>query len=261
MRYSWTIVLTLLLVLTACRPQTGDEPEEEDLEAKAMLQGIWRENETEEVSFRAEGDTIYFADAASMPVSFRVVGDSISLGDTRYAIVKLTDYQFWFKNQAGDERHLTKSVEADDSIVFEHAEPEILTLTEVLKRDSVVFFGGERYHWYVAVNPTTYKVNKMTYNTEGMGVENVYYDNIIHVSLYKGADCLFSRDFKKQTYEQNVPEHFLSQAILGNMEYDHIDAAGLHFHARLCIPDGASCYLVETLISFKGELKTTLLEY
>ena len=135
------------------------------------------------------------------------------------------------------------------------------TLNEVVKTDSVVMFGGQRYHWYVAVNPTRYKVQKTSYNDDGVGVENVYYDNIINISLFKGAEKLFSRDFRKQMYIKNVPPRFLDQAILGNMQFDHIDARGFHFNATLCIPDGASCYLIETLISFNGEVVYKLLEY
>ena len=89
----------------------------------------------------------------------------------------------------------------------------------------------------------------------------VYYDNIINISLFKGAEKLFSRDFRKQMYIKNVPPRFLDQAILGNMQFDHIDARGFHFNATLCIPDGASCYLIETLISFNGEVVYKLLEY
>ena len=58
-----------------------------------------------------------------------------------------------------------------------------------------------------------------------------------------------------------MPADFLEQAVLGNMEFSHADAAGLHFQATLCIPDGASCYLVETLISYKGQLSMKTIEY
>ena len=127
--------------------------------------------------------------------------------------------------------------------------------------DSVVMYGGERYHWYIAVNPTKYKVTKTAYNSDGVSVENVYYDNIIHLSLYRGSSRIFSRDIKKQMYAGDVPQQFLEQAVLGNMQYDHTDSHGVHFNATLCIPDGASCYLVETLIGFDGQLTMKLLEY
>ena len=266
-RLSVWMMFGVLLLFVACKQQQsqnflGSLPEgQEDIEAKAMLQGIWIESETEEVSFRAVGDTIYYPDSTSQPAYFRIVNDSLCLGDNRYAIINQTEHLFCFQNQAGDEMRLVKSETAEDSLAFSTHEPEILTLTEVLKIDSVVTFGGERYHWYIAVNPTKYRVTKTTYNSEGVGVENVYYDNIIHISLYRGSTCLFSRDFKKQMYGQDVPLEFLDQAVLGNMQYDHIDARGVHFNATLCIPDGASCYLVDNLIGFDGKMSMKVLEY
>ena len=62
-------------------------------------------------------------------------------------------------------------------------------------------------------------------------------------------------------YEDKVPKEFLSQAILGGMTYDYIDAKGVHFNATLCIPEEASCYMVETLVGFDGQLSMNLLEY
>lgn len=258
------IVLLMCLLFAGCKQQEAPDSVNEvseDLEAKTMLQGIWVESESEVVSFRAVGDTIFFPDSTSQPSYFRIVGDSFCLGDNRYAIVKQTEYQFVFQNQSGEEVRLEKSLNDEDSLAFVGSKPEILSLTEVLKIDSVVTYGGERYHWYIAVNPTKYKVTKTTYNADGVGVENVYYDNIIHVSLFCGSNRLFSQDIRKQMFADKVPLQFLEQAVLGNMIYDHIDAHGVHFNANLCIPDGASCYLVETLIGFDGQMNMKLLEY
>jgi len=268
MRIISTIILggmCLLLMAVSCKPQGGGQDAtveaEESAEAKALLQGIWIENETQEVAFRAEGDTIYYPDSTSQPAYFCIIDDSLCLGPNRYPIVKQSEYVFWFQNQTGDLRKFVKSESEDDTLAFVHQRPEILMATEVIKMDSVVFLDGERYHWYVAVNPTRYKVVKTTYNSEGVGVENVYYDNIIHISLFKGTSCLYSHDFNKQMYADNVPKDFLNQAVLGNMQYDHIDSHGVHFDATLCIPDGASFYMVETLVGFDGKVTMKLLEY
>ena len=251
-------------MMASCKPQDGAPgvaEAQENVEAKAMMQGIWIESETQEVAFRAEGDTIYYPDSTSQPAYFCIIGDSISLGPNRYPIVKQSEFVFWMKNQTGDLRKFIKSETEDDTIAFANQEPEILMANDVIKMDSVVFYNGERYHWYVAVNPTKYKVVKTSYTSEGVGVENVYYDNIIHISLFKGSACLYSQDFSKQMYADNVPQEFLEQAILGNMQYDHMDGRGIYFNATLCIPDGASCYLVETLISLNGKVTMKLLEY
>jgi len=258
------IAFLFCLSFLACKQQRADgsiNDASEDLEAKAMLQGIWIESETEEVSFLAKGDTIFFPDSTSQPSYFCIVRDSFCLGENRYAITKQTEHLFCFQNQAGEEVRLEKSENKEDSLAFSDNQPEILSLNEVLKIDSVVSFGGERYHWYIAVNPTRYKVTKETYNSDGVSVENVYYDNIIHISLYRGSTCLFSRDFKKQMFADDVPQQFLEQAVLGNIKYDHVDSRGVHFNANLCIPDVASCYLVETLIGFDGQMTKKLLEY
>ena len=266
MRVVSYIVCSLLMLVSCQRQQSAspvvaDAEELENAAAKAMLQGVWQEELTEEVVFRAEGDTIYYSDPSDQPAHFRIVGDSLEVGKHRYPIVKQTEHLLWFCNKSGDVTKLVKSEETDDTLAFSRHPGEVLSLTEVLKIDSVVNYGGQRYHWYIAVNPTRYRVNKTSYNSEGVAVDNVYYDNIIHISLYEGAKCLFSRDFKKDMYKGEVPQAFLEQAILGNMKYSLVDSQGLHFDATLCIPDEASCYLVETIISFKGKFSLKLLEY
>lgn len=252
-------------MLASCKHQQGPvsiatEDEPEDMEAKAMLQGIWQEETTEEVVFRAEGDTIYYPNPDDQPAHFRIIGDSLELGSHRYPIIKQTEHLLWFRNQSGETMKLVKSDEAEDTLAFNHLQAEILTPTEVLKIDSVVNYGGQRYHWYIAINPTRYRITKTNYNSEGVAVENIYFDNIIHISLYQGSKCLFSRDFKKNMYESQVPPSFLEQAILGNMQYGITDSHGVHFNATLCIPDEASCYLVETIIGFDGQVSLKLLE-
>ncbi|MBQ3744272.1 MAG: DUF4738 domain-containing protein, partial [Prevotella sp.] len=139
--------------------------------------------------------------------------------------------------------------------------PTVMTYTHQVKTDSTVSYNGARYHWYIAINPTRFKVVRRTFNDDGMEVENVYYDNIMHISVYNGAQCLYSSDFRKQQYTKLVPTKFLEEAVLANMEYSKADAEGLHFNATLCIPDGASCYLVETIISYKGKMTMKLIEY
>ena len=41
----------------------NNEPLPESREAKALLQGTWMDNETEDVLFRMKGDTVYYADS------------------------------------------------------------------------------------------------------------------------------------------------------------------------------------------------------
>ena len=264
MKQLLTIFLAAIL-LVGCSSQPAATPaatEEESREAKALMQGIWIDNESGDVAFRVKGDTIFYADSTSMPAYFKIIGDSLVFSSgTKYGIEKQTEHIFWFKNQNGDVIKLEKSDDAADADEFVRNTPKIITYTHQVKTDSVVTFGGERYHWYIAINPTKFKVVNRTFNDDGIEVENVYYDNIMHISVYKGANCLYSSDFRKSQYRGKVPEAFLEEAILANMEYSHIDAAGLHFNATLCVPDGASCYLVEALISNKGQMTMKTIEY
>ena len=256
------IVVVAVLLFVGCSGKQ-EKAVEEDREAKALMQGVWVDAETEDVSFRVEGDTIFYADSTSMPAYFRIVDDSLVLSSgTSYAIERQTPHIFSFRNQNGDVVTLNKldDVEADSLFVHDMT-PSVMTYTHQVKTDSVVSYNGARYHWYIAINPTRYKVVRRTYNDDGMEVENVYYDNIMHISIYNGAQRLYSSDFRKQQFAHLVPVKFLDEAVLANMEYVKADAAGLHFNATLCIPDGASCYLVETVISYKGEMTMKLLEY
>ena len=256
-----SIILVLALTLSACNRQ-GSKDVPENKEAKEMLQGVWIDAESGDVSFRVKGDTIFYADSTSMPAYFRIIGDSLVLASgTSYGIVKQMPHIFWFSNQNGDVVKLEKSEDPTDESEFVHDTPRVLSYTHQVKTDSVVSFNGEQYHWYIAINPTKYKVTKRSFNDDGLEVENVYYDNIMHIAVFQGSRRIYSSDFRKQQYAGKVPADFLNEAVLGNMEYSSIDAAGLHFNATLCIPDGASCYLVETLISFDGRLSMKLVEY
>lgn len=257
-------LLILLLTLIGCQRKSSDAvvTSAESKQAKALLQGIWVDAETEEVSFWVKGDTIYYPDSTSMPAYFCVTNDSLFIGQQSYLIVKQAAHLFWFRNQASDLIKLTRSDNPNDALMFRHEQPEALTMvSELQKSDSVVIYNGQRYHWYIAINPTRYRVTKTSYTDDGVGVENVYYDNIIHLSLYKGAEKLYSKDLHKNDYTSEVPEEFLQQAILGNMQYDCVDERGFHFNATLCIPDGAACYQISTDISFEGQLSLKLVEY
>ena len=260
-----TILISVALLASCTRQQGGSSiisTEEESRESKQMMQGIWVDAESEEVSFRVKGDSIFYTDSTSMPAYFKIVADSLIFSSgTKYHIEKQTEHLFWFRNQNGDLIKLKKSDDADAMNEFVHVTPKIMSYTHQVKNDSTVSYNGERYHWYIAINPTKYKVVRRTYNEDGLEVENIYYDNIMHISIYKGAQRLYSSDFRKNQFASKVPKDFLEEAVLGDMEYSHVDAAGLHFNATLCIPDGASCYLVETLISFKGEMSMKTVEY
>ena len=266
MKAHWLFLLFPLLLLSCGqKEQKGDasvkdEPQE-NREAKALLQGVWLDGETEEVVMKAEGDTIFFADATSQPAYFRIVGDSIELGSHTYHINKQTEHNFWFENPAGDEVRLVKhDATYDEQPAIINEQPQVITTTQAVTLDSVVYYGGQRYHWYVTVNPTRNRVMRTTYTPDGVAVEKEYYDNIIHVSLFKTSQRLFTRDFNKRAFSNDVPADFLEQSILGNISFSHADSRGFHFYATVCLPDGEQCYMIETLIGHDGQLSMKLME-
>lgn len=258
------VALVALASLASCKDKAGGAaPAVEDKEAEAMVQGIWVDQDTEMATFKLKGDSVFYPDSTAQPSLFKIYGDTLVIGASqRFPIVKLAPHLLWYKNQNGDVVRLGKSDSEEDSLLFVQARPKPLpVITEVVKSDTVVVWRGERYHLYVAINPTRYKVTSTTYSTDAVGVEHVYYDNIIHLGVYKGGTALFSRDIKKQMYARYVPAQTLAQSVLSSMEFAKADERGFHFNATICMPDGASCYMLDTNVSHAGKLTMELLEY
>ena len=255
-------LLLLAFTLAGCGRGNSASQGSESLQAKQLLQGVWSDKETESIVFKMEGDSVYYPDSTSMTAYFMVVGDTLYIGPSaRYHIEKQTEHLLWFTSQNGDMVKLVKKVQEDEDEVFDKVEPQIQTLTEVLKRDTVIYHNGRKYHLYIAVNPTKYRVSRSTVNEDGLSVENVYYDNIIHLSIFQDANHVFSRDFRKQFFERQLPAGTMPQLILNNMEYRGVDADGFHLDVSLCVPGDASCYLIEQQISFDGRIHSKLIGY
>jgi hypothetical protein len=98
-------------------------------------------------------------------------------------------------------------------------------------------------------------VIKPTYNDDGVEVDNVYYDNIVYVSLYQGATKVFSRDFHKQDFKRQIPGPFLRQGILSDIVFQKIDQEGVTYTAVIASPDSDSSYEVNIIISFRGQMR------
>lgn len=251
--------LGCLLGLTCCGHKAA-APEEvkEDAAAKKLLQGIWlNDDEEDDVAFRVKGDTIYYPDSTSQPVYFYIAGDTLVMKGAnvvKYPILKQAAHLFEFKVQNGD---VVKLVKTDDKSYLQQFVREhtvALNQNMLIKRDTVVTDGEEKFHLYVQVNPTTYKVFKSSYNDDGVEVDNVYYDNIINLNVFRGANKVFSRDFHKQDFKHQVPASFLEQAILSDLVYDHVDKQGVHYLAVLAMPDSSTSYQVEVVISTNGHM-------
>lgn len=261
--YKGISIVMLAVALSSCgTPQHKAAGPEENREAKSLLQGIWLDDNTETALIKVKGDTLFYADAGAAPVAFKVVGDSLITYGVRtnsYKIEKQGEYIFWIHSSVGDVIRLHKADNQFDSLSFVHTQ-EVPVYTEVIKKDSVVMYDNVRYRGYVYINPSKMKVVRPGVSGEGLGVDNVYYDNIIHICVYEGRKSLYAKDINKQMFKGVVPDEFLQGAILSDMDFCGVDAKGYHYRATVCIPDGASCYMVNITASTQGELSYELVK-
>lgn len=108
---------TLLLILSCSQQPHTKKIIQEDRAAKRMLQGIWINEDGEDVAFRVKGDTIFYPDTTSLPVYFQIIDDTLVLHgakEAKYHIQKQAEHLFVFENQSGEHITLTKSEDASD---------------------------------------------------------------------------------------------------------------------------------------------------
>lgn len=222
------------------------------------MQGIWIDDESDIPLLFIKGDTIYYANSQSTPVYFKIIKDTLyTFGNELacYQIDKQTEYSFSFHSLADNIVKLHKSEDPNDSLAFSGKPVEIIPIyTEVTQKDSVVFYNGIRYRAYVYINPSKIKVIKTTYSEEGISMDNIYYDNIMHICIYEGRKCLFSSDITKQMLENVISTDFLQQSILSEMNFKNVDRKGFHYQATVCIPESSVCNIADLSVSFDGKL-------
>lgn len=254
---SFLLVVMALAVVSCARKGEQAAAPVENLEAKKMLQGIWVDADDESVAFKVKGDTIYYPDTVSAPVFFQIMKDTLMMKGSqlnKYQILKQAAHLFEFKNTSGDIIKLVKSEDPQDNVLFEKRRVIPLNQGRVVKRDTLVDAKGDRYHCYMQVNPTTYKVYKSAYNNEGLVVDNVFYDNTVHVSIFKGGVKVYSHDFRKSEFAAQVPAGFLRQSILSDILLLDAGDKGFRFQAQLTMPDSYSNYLIDFVVGFKGNV-------
>ncbi|MBP6065137.1 DUF4738 domain-containing protein [Bacteroides sp.] len=257
------IAVLLVILLTAChsgKQQNSIQPDE-DIHAKSSLQGIWIDSETDSPLMRIKGDTIYYSDPKNIPVYFKIIKDTLyTYGNelNRYQIDQQTEQVFWFHSYPDNIVKLYKSEEPNDSLAFSVKMLEEMPIyNEKTEKDSVIIYNGTRYRAYVYINPSKIKVIKTSYSEEGIGMDNIYYDNVMHICVYEGRKSLFASDITKQMFEHVIPTDFLTQSILSDMNFTGIDSKGYHYQAMLCIPESAVCNIANLTISFEGKLSIT----
>ena len=246
----FSALMLLAFVLSAC--QGGME----NREAKGMLQGVWHNADTNERSLYVKGDTICYADPENVPSYFRIVDDSLEIYGAnidRYAIYRQAPHIFYFYNLNGELVKLHKDEHSADSarFVYKGRKP---TIRQTIKRDSSVVFRGEKYTYTISIAPGSDEVLKQTYTNDGIQVDNLYFDNIVLMTVRNNEGKVFDNEIRKLEYAKTVPSSFLSQAVFADMRYKKANAEGLHFTAVFAIPNEKMSYNVETIITYDGEL-------
>ena len=251
-------VLICISLMSSCsgQPQKKEEMEKEDLIAKEWLQGTWIDDMTETSLFTAKGDTIYYIDEPAVPVAFKIIEDTLKTYGRKvsnYHIKKQGKSFIWIQSFMGDILQLSKAENSQDSLWIPRQTPKEKT-DNVISKDNVVHYNNQRFRGYVYINPTNIKVHQPEITEEGLEIENIYYDNIIHICVYEGKNKLFGRDMKKQDFKSLIPEEYFQRAILSDMEFGGVNAKGYQYQATLCIPNSASCYLINISITKDGDI-------
>ena len=258
-------IITCILLFTACTEQSRKEEktEKEDLKAKELLQGTWIDDMTETPLLQFKGDTLYYIDESASPVAFKIVKDSLKTYGQQtscYHIKKQGEQIFWIQSTMGEILQLSKAENSIDTLLAIQEIQINDRIKEVIVKDHVVHFNNTRYHGYVYVNPTNIKVIHPEITEEGLEVDNIYYDNIIHICVYEGKNRCFGRDMKKTDFQSLIPKEYFQRAILSDMEFFGVNEEGYQYQATLCVPNSASCYLVNISISQDGDIAYELVQ-
>ena len=72
--------------------------------------------------------------------------------------------------------------------------------------------------------------------------------------MYEDRKSLYFFYINKQKFKREDPDDFLQWAILADMDFMGVDSKGYHYQATVCIPDGASCYMVNITAGKDGGL-------
>lgn len=259
-RRSSLICCSFIFCVVACKEskQASSNTTQENRETKRIIQGIWLDEETEDVTFWMKGDSILYADSTIQPAYFKILGDTMMVYGgqlTKYPLKKCSANNLWIVNPNGDCLKLMKSSEISDSIWFKRKSVQPVLVNEKMKHDTVVSYQDNRYHCYTTINPTKYKVIRSTFNDDGILMDNVYYDNIVHLSVFQGSSKVFSKNITKQMFSRFVSEQTIEQVILGDVSFAKADAKGLHFDVQLFHPEGNSVdYLLSLAVDYDGQL-------
>lgn len=237
----------LLLMMASCAgPSLKKENIQRttDPDVKLQLQGVWLDKNTESPVLEIDGDSLLYASNSDVRMPYCVVDDTLFVRGIRtaaYPILERSEHTLSIRTPMGDEMSLYK----DENGVITIEQPKsvpVAPVKHVIKKDSVIMVGKNRYRGYITINPTTIKVIRPGVTEDGFLIDNVYYDNIIHICVYEGRKELCSKDIKRSMFESIVPSEFLSVSILQDMNFEGMKNKKFVFNAVLRVPDGPSFY-------------------
>ena len=146
------------------------------------------------------------------------------------------------------------TIQAKDRVI--ERPPFLAWSSNSIEIDKIVM-SDTRYRAYVYINPSKMRVIKTTYSEDGISMDNVYYDNVMHICVYEGKKSLFASDITKQMFDKVVPADFLAQSILSDTKFVKVNRNGFHYQAVLAIPETSIYSVVNMEVSFKGDLEIT----
>lgn len=253
-----------LLILTSCSESLHKRAkvvQTTDPIVKAQLQGVWLDRNTESPVLEIDGDSLFYASKSDVRMPYLVVDDTLFVKGIRtsaYLILEQSDHTLEIRTPMGDEMSLYKD-EHGGIIIDQPEMTEVKPVSKVVKKDSVIVVGKNRYRAYITINPTTFKVVRPGVTEDGFSIDNVYYDNIIHICVYEGKVQLCGKDIKRSMFEGVVPAEFLSVSILQDMFFCGKDKENFLFQAILRVPDGP-CYYVHVFIDKNNKVEVALIE-
>lgn len=248
-------VFIVSLIVVNCQHKSNTE----DKESKLLLQGIWMVDDGSSIpAMLVRGDSIFYPDSASMPISFWITNDSIYLKGNSvisYKIIKQTNNIFRIVNLNGDEVKFIKSNTKELFPLFEY-HPYAMNTFEKSVSDTIVRTTIGFLHSKINIETTSDKVIKSSCNDNGIEVESTYLDNVAKLLITNNNKIIYSHSFRKVEFSNLIEQSFLKKSILSNFEFAYSDGRALYYNILIGIPDASTSYVVRLRISTDG--KTTM---
>lgn len=261
MKYFLTFT-TVILLLWACGSNTA-QPSRSVLQknntvAEELFCGIWMLSDSDTPFLKVTKDSLMFYEQQNSQMAYDIIKDSLivygSTGTFGYKIVRQSEYTFWFNSLSDHLVKLYKSDNLEDSLYFVNNTVEIDsldtdTVRQVLQKDTIIYQDNTRFRGYTFINPTSMKVFKPTYSDEGMRIDQVFYDNIIYICVYKGKEKLFGQNIAKQDFESLLDSDFYRSVILGDVSFIGVDKDHFYFQAVVEVPNSLIFDLIDVTVS------------